>query len=286
MSPSCNAFLSPLAKLFTRENKTAIFRCSSMLRSFLIRTRWFVLLLFILSTCNSVTEENVLTSREKKDGWELVFDGKTLEGWRGLNMSAVPEHHWVVENGMMKKIDRDSIPKDSDGKRASGRDLLLDRPLKNFEFKFEWKLSPVGNSGIKYNVLEELSALHGNPHSALGFEYQILDDPEYPQLAEHPSWATAGLYDLVEPVGNMHLNPPGEWNSGKILFDGNYGEHWLNDERVLTFELNSEEMNSALEASKWSHIETFGKRHEEAFITLQDHGGSVWFRNMKLRELP
>lgn len=245
--------------------------------------------LFLFSTftaCDSPTEINSLTPQEKRDGWELIFDGSTLDGWRGLNMQEVPDLYWVVENGMIYKIHRDSIPRGPDGNRVSGRYLLLDRPLKNFELAFEWNISPSGNSGIKYNVLEGLSADHGNPHSALGFEYQILDDPEYPRLEEHPSWATSGLYDLVAPGDNAHLNPAGEWNSGRILFDGNYGEHWLNGELVLSFELDSPEMDSALAASKWSNIEEFGKRHEEAYVVLQDHTTPVRFRNLKLRELP
>lgn len=229
---------------------------------------------------------NTLTDQEVSDGWELIFDGETLQGWRGLNMQEVPEKQWVVEDGTIKIVSRDSIPAGTDGDPLPGADLLLDRPLNNFEFAFEWKLSPVANSGIKYNVSEELSAVQGNPHSALGFEYQILDDPEYPQLEDNPRWSTSSLYELVEPGPNAHLNPQDEWNTGRIHFSGNYGEHWLNGERVLTFELDSEEMTSALVASKWADINDFGIRHENAYIILQDHGDTVWYRNLKLRELP
>lgn len=244
--------------------------------------------LFACSTSenNVESEENTLTEQEVRDGWELVFDGETLQGWRGLNMEMVPEGHWTIEDGTIKKVARDSIPDRPDGERPTGGDLLLDRPLNNFELAFEWKVSPVANSGIKYNVSEELSASDGSPHSALGFEYQILDDPEYPQLEDNPSWATAGVYELVVPGSNAHLNPAGEWNSGRIIFDGNHGEHWLNGERVLSFELGSAEMDSALAASKWDDIEDFGVKHEDSFIILQDHGDTVWYRNLKLRELP
>jgi hypothetical protein len=252
---------------------------------------FMIIFMFTVISCtsqesNELTSPNTLTEEEINDGWELIFDGETLQGWRGLNMEHVPEGHWVAENGTLKKVARDSIPPAPDGERPQGGDLLLDRPLNNFELAFEWKVSPVANSGIKYNVSEELSASDGNPHSALGFEYQVLDDPEYPQLEDNPSWATAGLYELVEPGANARLNPAGEWNSGRILFNNNYGEHWLNGERVLTFELGSPEMNTALAASKWNDIEEFGHRHEDAFIILQDHGDTVWYRNLKLRELP
>lgn len=244
--------------------------------------------LLILPACRTGEPAtiNALSEQERQEGWELIFDGSSLEGWRGLNMEEVPESHWRVEDGLLVKVDRDDIPVGPDGERQPGIDLLFDRPLKNFELYFEWSVDPVANSGIKYNVTEWLSAEHGNPHSALGFEYQIIDDPEYPQISENPSWATSGLYELVNPSPDRHLNPPGEWNTGRIVLDGNRGEHWLNGQRVLSFDLGSAEMRSALQGSKWADIEDFGRRHREAYITLQDHGDRVQFRNIKLRELP
>lgn len=248
--------------------------------------------LFMTAACDTAdsdapSEPNTLSAEEEREGWELLFDGESLNGWRGLNMEEVPEGHWIVENGTMKKVARDSIATDADGDPPPGADLLLDRPLDSFELVFEWKASPVANSGIKYNVSEELSAAHDSPHAALGFEYQVLDDPEYEDLLEEdPSTATAGLYGLVAPESPADLNPVGEWNSGRILFDGNYGEHWLNGERVLSFELDSAEMDSALDASKWSDIDEFGTKKEEAYIVIQDHSDTVWYRNIKLRELP
>jgi hypothetical protein len=245
------------------------------------------LLAVFCGSCGEKAQDiNILTDREIHEGWELVFDGVTLNGWRGLNMDHAPDKHWVVENGLLRKIPRDSILTEPNEGRPPRIDLLLDRPLQNFELAFEWKIGKGGNSGIKYNVLEELSAVDGRPQLALGFEYQILDDESYPQIEEYPSWASAGLYDLVEPEIESRLNPAGEWNSGRILFNGNLGEHWLNDELVLRFVMDSEKMNSSLAASKWNEIDDFGKRHDRAFIVLQYHTGSVWFRNMKLRELP
>lgn len=249
-----------------------------------------IVLVLLAASCGSYDEKtdgiNILTDNEIRDGWELVFDGKTLNGWRGLNMDHAPGKHWVVENGLLRKIPRDSIPVEPNDGRPPRIDLLLDRPLHNFEFAFEWKISKGGNSGIKYNVLEELSAIDDRPRLALGFEYQILDDEAYPQIEEYPSWASAGLYDLVEPEIETRLNPAGEWNSGRIVFNGNKGEHWLNGDLALSFILGSDRMNSALAASKWDDIDDFGKRHDQAFIILQYHTGSVWLRNIKLRELP
>ncbi|MEX0929413.1 MAG: DUF1080 domain-containing protein [Balneolales bacterium] len=246
-------------------------------------------LLSALTACgkaDSTSQPNTLTTEEVREGWELVFDGQTLQGWRGLNREDVPAENWMVENGMLKKVSRDSIATGPDGERPRGGDLLLDRTVHNFEFAFEWVVSPVANSGVKYNVSEEFTAANGSRHSALGFEYQVLDDPEYPDIAENKSWATAGLYELVDPGPNARLNPVGEWNTGRIVFDGNHGEHWLNGELVLTYELDTAEMDSAFAGSKWSHIDGFISKHENAYITLQDHGNSVWYRNLKLKELP
>lgn len=244
-------------------------------------------LLFTLTVCKanefSVTKINTLTEEEQRKGWELVFDGKTLEGWRGLNKDQVPERHWVIEDGLLRKIPRDSIELKPNETGISPRDLMLDRPLHDFEFAFEWKISEGGNSGVKYNVTEEISAT-ARPHSALGFEYQILDDNAFPEIKEHPSWATAGLYDLVDPEVEVHLNPAGEWNSGRIVCRGNRAEHWLNGDLILSYEINSPEMEALLRESKWSQLEDFGKRHKEAYIVLQYHTGAVWFRNIKLRE--
>ncbi len=255
----------------------------------LIITPAAAIMIFLLAISCGTNDEpstvNFLTQDEIRDGWELVFDGKSLNGWRGLNMDRAPAKHWVVEDGLLRKVPRDSIYVKPGEDRPPRIDLLLDRPLHNFEFAFEWKISPGGNSGIKYNVTEELSAIE-RPQLALGFEYQILDDEAYPQIEEFPSWATAGLYDLVEPEIETRLNPAGEWNSGRIVFNGNVGEHWLNGDLVLSFVVGSEKMDSLLAASKWDELDDFGKRHDEAYIILQYHTGSVWFRNLKLREWP
>lgn len=249
------------------------------------------LILAGLSACSTdVTEStsglNTLTAEEEREGWELVFNGQTLDGWRGVNMDDIPEEHWVVENGMLKKVARDSVSTDAEGRPLPGGDILLDRTVNNFEFAFEWKVTSVANSGIKYNVLEELTADQRRPIAALGFEYQVLDDPEYPDVKDNPSMGTSGLYDLVDPEVDVQLNPKGEWNSGRIVYDGNHGEHWLNGERVLTFELGTPEMDAALAASKWSDNEEFGIRNEDSFIVIQDHSSEVWYRNLKLKELP
>jgi len=228
---------------------------------------------------------NSVTADDEDAGWELLFDGESLSGWRGLGRDGIPEDHWIVEEGVIRKVASAEIPRAPDGQPVSGGDILFDRPFDNFELSFEWKVSPGANSGIKYNVSEELSIEHTPSHAALGFEYQVLDDDLHPDAENDPNRLAAGLYDLIPPGSNAQLSPVGSWNTGKIVFSGNRGEHWLNGEMVLEYELGTHMMNRLLRTSKWDEIPEFGERRPSGYIVLQDHGDDVWFRNIKIREL-
>lgn len=228
---------------------------------------------------------NTVTADEEEAGWELLFDGESLSGWRGLGRDDIPENHWVVEDGVIRKVASDDVPRAPDGQPVAGGDILYDRQFDNFEFSFEWKVSPGANSGIKYNVSEELSTEHSPSHAALGFEYQVLDDDLHPDAANDPNRLAAGLYDLIPPGSNAELSTVGSWNTGKIVFNGNRGEHWLNGDLVLEYELGTHMMNRLLRTSKWEDIPEFGERRTSGYIVLQDHGDDVWFRNIKIREL-
>ncbi|MEX0686509.1 MAG: DUF1080 domain-containing protein [Balneolales bacterium] len=217
--------------------------------------------------------------------WESLFDGENLSGWRGLGRDHIPESHWIVEDGAIRKVATDEVARVADGQPVEGGDLLYDRTFKNFELSLEWKVSPGANSGIKYNVSEELSTSHEPAFAALGFEYQILDNELHPDAENDPNRLAAGLYDLIPPGSNASLNPVGTWNTGRIVFNGNKGEHWLNGEMVLEYELETYMMDRLLETSKWGDIPEFGARRDEGYIILQDHGDDVWFRNIRLREL-
>ena len=226
---------------------------------------------------------NRLTDAERAAGWRLLFDGATLRGWRGLGRDTVPTAHWTVEDGAIRKIPSGRVPLARDGQPLEGGDLMTEATFGDFELAWEWKVSEGGNSGIKYNVSEPLSTSVEPRHAAKGFEYQILDDERHPdrELATHRAGA---LYDLLAANERKRLRPVGEWNASRIVFRGTRGEHWLNGERVVEFELRSPRMTAALAASKYRTIPWFAERRR-GHVVLQDHGDAVWFRDVKIREL-
>ena len=227
-------------------------------------------------------QTNVLTAQEKAQGWRLLFDGVTFAGWRGLGYDRVPEKHWVIENGAIKKVASKDVPAGPDGKPVPGGDLMTIDVFEDFELAFEWKLSLAGNSGIKYNVSEEIS--RGNPpqgHAALGFEYQVLDDDLHEDAKNGPNRTAAALYDLVGPR-NKSLRPVGEFNTARIVFVKGRGEHWLNGRKVLDFDLVTPLFADFLAKSKYRAIGRFAERRK-GHIVLQDHTDAAWFRNIKIR---
>lgn len=227
------------------------------------------------------TGSNILTDEEKADGWVLLFDGKSFEGWRGLGIEGIPEGHWVIEDGAIKKVPGENVPLQEDGQPLTGGDLITIQTYENFELSFEWKISPAGNSGIKYNVSEEISTAHPPNSAALGFEYQVLDDAGHPDARVSETHTAAALYDLIAPQ-SKNLKPIGEFNTARIVFTGNHGEHWLNGKKVLEYDLETPEMEALLVASKYKTIPDFAKKRK-GHIVLQDHTDAVWFRNIKIR---
>jgi hypothetical protein len=161
---------------------------------------------------------------------------------------------------------------------------MTEATYEDFELRFEWKTSEAGNSGIKYNVSESLSTSHEPAYAALGFEYQLLDDERHPD-SELPSHRAAALYDLLPANDQKALRPVGEWNEARLVFNGPNGEHWLNGEKVVEYDLNSARFDSVFAASKYADIDGFRTRRA-GHIVLQDHSDDFWFRNIKLRELP
>jgi len=248
-----------------------------------------VIISMILIGC--VTDEipgskdlNRLSRAERKDGWKLLFDGKTFNGWRGLGMDHVPVGLWIIENGTIKKVDTGNEKNLPDGRPIEGGDLMTVDTFENFDLKFEWKVNKSGNSGIKYNVSEEISQEYGSQYSALGFEYQLLDDGDvaYKGILK-PAQFTGSLYDLI-PSENVSLRPVGEFNSSRIIVNGNHAEHWLNGKKVVEYEFGSKELEDAYKLSKFSKIPGFTDKRK-AHIVLQNHNDESWFRNIKIRAL-
>ncbi|MCL5270524.1 MAG: DUF1080 domain-containing protein, partial [bacterium] len=171
---------------------------------------------------------------DRTEDWTLLFDGRDFAGWRGLGRAGVPAESWVVENGCIHKLPSHNAPLARDGQPMNGGDLMTIATYRNFELSFDWKISPGGNSGLKYNVSEAMSTAHPPVHAALGFEYQILDDANHPD-GQLPSHQTGALYDLIPPGPQRRVNPVGEFNRSKIVFNGNHGEHWINGAKLLEF---------------------------------------------------
>ena len=222
-------------------------------------------------------------SAEGQNGaWRSLFDGKTFNGWRGLGYDSVPTAHWTIENGAIKKIPAGQVARMPDGQPAKGGDLLTRETFGDFELSWEWKIGRGGNSGVKYNVSEEISVAASPNHAALGFEYQLLDD----SLAEDnkiPSHRAGALYDMIAPSA-VTVKPAGEWNVSRLVYRGNHGEHWLNGTKVVEFELGTPRTDSLLAKSKYRNIKNFAQRRT-GHIVLQDHGEEVYFRNIRIRVL-
>ncbi len=226
---------------------------------------------------------NQLTAAERAAGWRLLFDGTSFHGWRGLGYKGIPAHHWTIVDGMIRKVPNHDVPRQADGQPRVGGDLMTNSTYGDFEVAFDWKVTPGANSGVKYNVSEELSEKYSPNHAALGFEYQVLDDDRHPD-GKLPNHRAAALYDLVAPNADKRLNPVGEWNSSRIVFVGPHGEHWLNGKKVVEFDLGTPAFDSLLAKSKYHKIPGFAERRR-GHIVLQDHGDEVYYRNIKIRAL-
>lgn len=230
------------------------------------------------------SEINTLTKAEIKSGWKLLFDGKSFNGWRGLGRDHVPFGTWVIENGLIKKVNTGDLKVLPDGRAIENGDLITEGSYENFELSFEWKINKAGNSGLKYNVSEEMCKEYGSEYSALGFEYQLLDDGDvlYKGILK-PAQFSGSLYDLI-PAKNIVLVPIGQFNKSIILVNGNHAEHWLNGIKVVEYEFGSKELDEAYKLSKFSKIKGFTDKRK-AHIVLQNHNDESWFRNIKIREI-
>ena len=214
---------------------------------------------------------NTLTDQEKKAGWVLLFDGKSLDGWRAYKKPDASGTRWKVEDGWL------TLPHEGDKDTHGARDIISKDTFDHFELTWDWRIAPGGNSGVKYFVLEDRP-------DAIGHEYQVIDDERHPDAKIGPHRQTAAFYDVLQAT-NRPLKKAGELNSSRIVVQGNTVEHYLNGKQVLRYTLDSPELRAAIEKSKFKGIERFGKL-QKGHILLQDHGDQVWYRNVKIRPLP
>ena len=249
---------------------------------------------FILSTlifgCNTnrqgkeiqSTKANELTNDELSDGWKLLFDGRTLDGWRGIGKDIVPENQWSVEDGAIRNIGKGNIELLADGQPSNGGDIMTVEQFDNFEFCFEWKILEGGNTGIKYNVSEEMSMMVEPKFSALGFEFQLLDDNAAEYINENSTHLCGSLYDMI-PAKHAQVNPVGQYNKGRLIVNGNHVEHWLNSKKVVEFDLGTKKLDSLFKKSKYRDYKGFLSKRK-GHIVIQNHNEDVWFRNIKIRK--
>ena len=218
-----------------------------------------------------------LGSIEASEGWRYLFDGKSTAGWRSAKGGQFPEHGWVIDNGVL------SVLESGGQESAGGGDIITVGTYSDFDLRLEFKLTPGANSGIKYFVDPKLNQGSG---SAIGLEYQLLDDLRHPdaKAGSHPNSRTlASLYDLIA-ADNRDIRPIGQWNYARILSKGNHVEHWLNGRRVLQYERKTDEFRKLVQESKYKIWPGFGE-WDSGHILLQDHGNAVSFKNIKIREL-
>jgi len=223
------------------------------------------------------TETNQLTPDEMRQGWKLLWDGETTKGWRGANKEKFPERGWRIENGVL------TVEADKGAESAFGGDIVTVDQYADFDLKLDFMLTTGANSGIKYFVVEKLNLGIG---SAIGLEYQLLDDDVHPDAKNGVGGnrTLASLYDLIPASVDKRPNPPGSWNQARIVARGNHVEHWLNGELVVSFDRGTQMYRALVQKSKYSGYPDFGEARYGP-ILLQDHGNEVNFRNIKIREL-
>jgi hypothetical protein len=220
----------------------------------------------------NASQANSLSDQEKQAGWKMLFDGKSVDRWRGYKMSTMPRG-WEVIDGVLVRVSGGP-----GGKGAGGGDDIITRDqYDNFELILEWKIPKGGNSGILYHVSEDAeTSWHTAP------EMQVLDNAAYPGRDKRQ--LAGACYDLYAPTRDV-TRPAGQWNKVKLMVQGNHVEHWLNDEKIVQYELGSEDWNRRVAASKFKDLPRFA-RARKGYICLQDHTDRVEYRNIKIRSLP
>jgi hypothetical protein len=219
---------------------------------------------------------NTLTDREKQEGWALLWDGKTTAGWRGAKLDSFPPKGWTIRDGVL------TVAETGGGEAAAGGDIVTEKPYTNFELVVEFNITVGANSGIKYFVDTTLNQGAG---SSIGCEYQILDDAVHPdaKLGVNGNRKLAGLYDLIPPA-NIRFNGIGEWNRATVIVKGSHVEHWLNGFKTVEYERATQMWRALVDHSKYTAWPKFGEA-PKGHILLQDHGNTVSFRSIKIREL-
>ena len=221
---------------------------------------------------------NNLTEYEKTLGWRLLFDGETNEGWKGAYKDSFPDFGWNIQDGLL------TIAKTNGEESTNAGDIVTKEMFSSFDLAFDFKLTEGANSGLKYFV----TLTEGNKGSAIGLEYQVLDDEKHPdaKMGIDGNRTLASLYDLIKAAKQPRfIKPIGEWNKGRVVvYPNNKVEHYLNGIKVIEYQRGSQEFRDLVAISKYKIWENFGEA-EAGHILLQDHGDEVSFKNIKIKTL-
>ncbi|SKB62417.1 protein of unknown function [Salegentibacter holothuriorum] len=238
-------------------------------------------------------QENTAEVQQKDKDWQYLFDGSSLDGWRGYGEEEMPPG-WVIEDSVLTY--KTKLGKEED--YTGGRDIIYGaEEFDNFELYLEWKLPEGGNSGIFYHVKEG----YANP-AKVAPEYQLIDDENYEEIHDLTSYnkslghtenlselkplnKTAADYAMYAPdTDKKQLNPVGEWNTSKIVYTPERVEHWLNGEMMLSFNPQSQDWQEKRDSGKWKDSPDYAK-FKSGYIGLQDHASPIWFKNIKIKKL-
>lgn len=238
----------------------------------------FSIALLTMSACTSsqkATGDNMLSKQEKKEGWQLLFDGVSTKGWHTYGKSEVGAA-WQVKDGTIFL----DASKKAGWQTSGGGDIVTDDAFENYHLKLEWKIAPNGNSGIIFNVQDDRAKYEHVWHT--GMEMQVLDNNGHPdaKIFKHRA---GDLYDLIASSVET-VKPVGEWNLAEIIQNQGKLELKLNGATIVTTTLWDDGWKNLLANSKFKNMPDFG-RFRGGNIALQDHGDNVWYRNIKIRKL-
>jgi hypothetical protein len=266
--------------------------------------------LFAVTCLTTLAADNTLTPADKQAGFRLLFDGHTMNGWRDPASETPPGEAWVIEDGCLKTTPKPRITED----------LITKDSFSDFELKFDWRISPRGNTGVKYRIQrtvfidntkvdkgaigfeatveQEVTAPRSDrakmaagataQEYTISYEFQLIDDAGYPGLSKSDHvHDTGALYAMIPPRATA-AHPAGEWNESRLVVKGDHFEHWINGVMVLDGSLHSEEARAGTD-KRWAKAPTvrdiLNKAKATGPISLQHHGAAVWFKNLKIRPL-
>ena len=234
-------------------------------------------LLCSLMSCGQQPAPNKLTRQQKAEGWKLLWDGKTTNGWRSAYGEEFPEKGWTISKGVLE------VNANGGQESLDGGDIVTVDQYENFWLSVDFMLTPGANSGIKYFVDPGMNKGAG---SAIGCEFQILDDLRHPdaKLGVKGNRKLGSLYDLI-PAPEQKPFDINRFNTALVIVRGKHVEHWLNGVKLLEYDRDSQQWNALVAYSKYRDWPNFGNA-AEGHILLQDHGDEVRFKNIKIKELP